>query len=358
MTLIVCSRYLVSTSDVSEVEPSSNDHESKPGKSEGVDVASAGAVEKRPVEEADKESFQPKKKRNRGQNKQRDKFSNQRSARNEKLCKAIICDTVCSYGDSCKFSHDVVDFMSKKPADLPGECYNFTQFGRCPYGFACRFAKTHVQERDGKFCNIVNEDTVPSGKSVNHLSKDNLVLLRKNKYNFSKAADAFKDAKKVVDKIAKRNFELRCVKKGKGASDATEDQPPNGQTEGSTVEDQPLNVETESSTAEHQPPSAEASSDCIPLKSPSPETVDLTCDHTSVSESEPAVRSKVEPVDGTDNPVGALTNEDEFKIKPGEKKTIDFRNKLYLAPLTTVSTVIHVRHAYVTGCTILLRSIN
>ncbi|NP_001079662.1 tRNA-dihydrouridine(47) synthase [NAD(P)(+)]-like [Xenopus laevis] len=33
--------------------------------------------------------------------------------------------------------------------------------------------------------------------------------------------------------------------------------------------------------------------------------------------------------------VGAVTDEDVIKLRPCEKKTIDFRNKLYLAPLTT-----------------------
>lgn len=38
-------------------------------------------------------------------------------------------------------------------------------------------------------------------------------------------------------------------------------------------------------------------------------------------------------------PAGAITNEDVIALKPNEKKKIDFSNKLYLAPLTTVGNL-------------------
>jgi tRNA-dihydrouridine synthase 3 len=39
----------------------------------------------------------------------------------------------CTFGDSCKFNHDIPAYLALKPADLPGRC-PFDSAERCPYG--------------------------------------------------------------------------------------------------------------------------------------------------------------------------------------------------------------------------------
>jgi len=39
----------------------------------------------------------------------------------------------CTYGQNCKFSHDLRGFIDSKGPDLPGPC-PFSALDRCPYG--------------------------------------------------------------------------------------------------------------------------------------------------------------------------------------------------------------------------------
>ena len=298
---------------------------------DGGDNARVGHSEKRSGEDVAEEDSAPKvkKKRNRGQNKQREKFSNQRAAQSERLCKSILCDSVCSYGSSCKFSHDVADFISKKPLDLPEPCYNFQQFGKCPYGFACRFAKTHIEKVDGKYTNIVDESVTPTSKTFNYLSKDNLALLRKRKYDFSKAIDANRCARALVDQIVKRNVELNCTKKDRKEG------------VGNDADDTGEPVVSSDALPDTEDLKGAVSEDVKGEVSDKGEVLDSKKEISDLQSMDLQSKNNVADSDDANtktssNAIGALTNEDEFTIKPGEKKTIDFRNKLYLAPLTTV----------------------
>jgi len=50
----------------------------------------------------------------------------------------------CSFGDKCKFNHDVDAFLAQKPEDLPGTCpYLRREGGKCPFGMGCRYAGSH-----------------------------------------------------------------------------------------------------------------------------------------------------------------------------------------------------------------------
>ena len=62
---------------------------------------------------------------------------------NSRLCRSLRDfqgngDMIKCSNESCKFSHDVKDFLENKPSDLPGECYLFNKYGKCSYGLTCR----------------------------------------------------------------------------------------------------------------------------------------------------------------------------------------------------------------------------
>ena len=66
-----------------------------------------------------------------------------RPQREDRLCSSITLGQPCSY-DNCPFSHDINKLLASKEPDLPGICHPFTVFGYCPNGFACRFAGNHM----------------------------------------------------------------------------------------------------------------------------------------------------------------------------------------------------------------------
>ena len=132
-------------------------------------------------------SQQPNKKvKLKGRNKQRPVTF--RTDNSKKMCPAILKEEECQFGERCKFCHDISVFMKDKPEDIGQECYNFKTFGRCPYGFACRFASQHLTS-DLK--NITDQelfDKMSAQPQIhNTLTKDLQHLLWKKKYDFSKA---------------------------------------------------------------------------------------------------------------------------------------------------------------------------
>ncbi|KAM8967237.1 tRNA-dihydrouridine(47) synthase [NAD(P)(+)]-like isoform 2-T2 [Pelodytes ibericus] len=204
------------------------------------------------------------KKRARGQNKSRPHMKPSHLGE-VRLCTAVIQgkEDKCTFGEKCRFSHDVGRYMAGKPEDIGPTCYLFETFGKCIYGATCRFGKSHL---DDSFKNLINGDLVKRCEGnilvKNNLNKELQLQLRKKKFSFDKSAQYLK-------KMNKSN-EL-----GK------------------------------------------------PLLSTSAIKEDAATKMTANTQKETAIT------------VGSLTDEDVIKLRPCEKKTIDFRNKLYLAPLTT-----------------------
>ena len=90
----------------------------------------------------------------RGQNKSRT-FGSSRDERG--LCQSRathpeFSPAQCQYGNSCKFEHDLRKYLSDwKRADLTtfdGKCPIWVMKGRCHAGFKCRFAGSHMRERE------------------------------------------------------------------------------------------------------------------------------------------------------------------------------------------------------------------
>ena len=93
----------------------------------------------------------------------------------------------CKFGEKCRYSHDIVKYMSSKPPDISDDCYLFKTYGRCPYGRACRFASSHMT---ANFENVVNEslyDPNRSPRTLNVIPRSLQEKLRKRRLPFAKS---------------------------------------------------------------------------------------------------------------------------------------------------------------------------
>uniref|UniRef100_A0A2K6CQX3 tRNA-dihydrouridine(47) synthase [NAD(P)(+)] n=1 Tax=Macaca nemestrina TaxID=9545 RepID=A0A2K6CQX3_MACNE len=243
-----------------------------------------GQTEDGQTEEAAEPREQPQtQKRARGQNKGRPHVKPTHYDKN-RLCPSLIQESAakCFFGDRCRFLHDVRRYLETKPADLGPRCVLFQTFGRCPYGVTCRFAGAHLGP-EGQ--NLVQEELAARGAQPppvrNGLDKALQQQLRKREVRFERAEQA-----------------LRRFSQG---------QPP-GPTPAAAV--------PEGTAAEGAPRQGNCGAQQVP-----------TGLGTSTPPSSP-VRT-----------CGPLTDEDVVRLRPCEKKRLDIRGKLYLAPLTTVLDV-------------------
>ncbi|KAM6958851.1 tRNA-dihydrouridine(47) synthase [NAD(P)(+)]-like [Aplochiton taeniatus] len=231
----------------------------------------------------------PDGKRIRGQNKSRPHMK-PTSYDIRRLCPSIIQEreTKCVYGDKCKFFHDIAEYMASKPADVGNQCHLFNTFGKCQYGVSCRFAKAHM---GADFKNLVNDEvkkTSEWGKTVrNSLDKDLQWNLRKRKVSFKKSDEYLKTLYKGGQRGQEGGKKVSPEKKqGNGdtcCADKNLSQCPAEEANIITTEDTQVSVEKQ-----------------IPVKT-----------------------------------LGPLTDADIIRLRPCEKKQVDFQDKLYLAPLTT-----------------------
>ncbi|XP_028256643.1 tRNA-dihydrouridine(47) synthase [NAD(P)(+)]-like [Parambassis ranga] len=214
----------------------------------------------------------PDGKRLRGQNKSRP--HTKPTAYDEKrLCLSVLQKVKCHYGDKCHFYHDIAEYMASKPADIGESCYLYETYGKCTYGLSCRFAKAHTTP---DFKTMEREDLIKAyeGRTLvkNSLTKDLQNRLRKRSVAFKKSAEYLKTLSNNKEKGEQRGNGHACAAEVDRA----------GKTQDASTE-------------------AQAS-----------------------PEEQPQVKT-----------MGPLTDTDVIKLRPCEKKQVDFKDKLYLAPLTT-----------------------
>ncbi|XAR72759.1 tRNA-dihydrouridine(47) synthase (NAD(P)(+)) [Bertholletia excelsa] len=267
-----------------------------------------------------------------------------RERRQEKKSAAHLCPEVarngdistCPYGDKCCFSHDVEAFKAQKPADLEGDCPFLSIGGPCPYGLACRFSGTHKEGFPGDTSNGRQKSS-----EINGLNKDVQKLLWKNKMRFPKADAQLKllGLLGMNSKNKKFRDEEKVDRTALDESPATDK---NGCCEvaGDSIAGM---CESPEQAKEEDGLNGTFASDGRPLKR-AKSLVDENYSPNEIQNGVTVMEKGHEEscsLAESGNPIDSFPVETDASLKLNlrEKKLIDFREKLYLAPLTTVGNL-------------------
>ena len=197
----------------------------------------------------------------------------------------------CQFGEKCRYSHDVVKYMSSKPPDISDDCYLFKTYGRCPYGRACRFASSHMT---ANFENVVNEslyDPNRSLRTLNVISRSLQEKLRKRQLPFAKSEAYLSRLKET-----KKKEELR-------------------EQSGSLANRQEQDLRTSMDNKDSDVPLGKAEEMPQPCATDKP-----ISDESSATTRESDERRFGESVRVQTS--GSLTDQDVVKLKPSEKKMV------------------------------------
>ena len=134
-----------------------------------------------------------------GRNKKRPRENYKPTDFADRLCTSVIRGIPCSY-PKCDYSHDPLDYLSRKPADIGPICYQYVTYGLCNNGIMCRYGTQHIDYTTGQNQRRPTEEggVIEREESSNVLKKDIQVLLRKKKYSFTK----YKPSQHRKDNIA------------------------------------------------------------------------------------------------------------------------------------------------------------
>ncbi|CAN8276651.1 unnamed protein product [Cochlearia groenlandica] len=240
----------------------------------------------------------------------------------------------CQYKEKCRFNHDIEAFKAQKPDDIEGQCPFVASEMKCSYGLSCRFLGTHKD--------VAVNSNKEEKSEINFFNKETQRLLWKNKMTFIKADAKLKSlgllghAKKGnVDDVDNAK-ETQNNANGTQATDVAVVSAVISNHAPEIIED--VDIPGPLETEEVRPMKKAKSEDEQNLKR---EDVRVVNDGIKVEEETekngyPTSKAEVKDEDN----IKFVETDDSLKLHPREKKKlIDFRDKLYLAPLTTVGNL-------------------
>mmetsp|Transcript_13737 Transcript_13737/g.20842 ORF Transcript_13737/g.20842 Transcript_13737/m.20842 type:complete len:780 (-) Transcript_13737:1057-3396(-) len=292
--------------------------------------------------------------KNKRELKKRSRESNNGNGGNNNICKAFMMggEEKCPFGDKCKYSHDLKEMLNTRVDDIKviDSCPHFDLKGQCPYGLNCRIGSKHLNFATGQnICKSKEEMELLAKtydtKVMNIISRKVSDQLRRRKYKFAcKRHNEKKDKKKDKgddngkgpngnenlndngsEKKLEEDFVMKDKEVVKDEQEGKENQSKVDETMKKEGEMNGTNGDTKNEDCKEDVEMTEGGN-----KETKENSVDVVAD-TKSAENGTTVAANTNTT--TDKPPV------DMSPLPKTRKLIDFSNKVYVAPLTTVGNL-------------------
>jgi len=208
-----------------------------------------------------------------------------------RLCMAVVQGRECKFGDGCKYSHDLVAYRTTCPPDLGELCPIYSVNGYCRFGVTCRFGGAHGASNTPPAQPVDSERNVAPAALTSRL--------RKHEYDFSGAAHALRQ----WDAINEHR------------------KPSEGQEAGAAAAAQAAAAQAQAGASDGPAPAVDG-----PGKEES-----ARAEGATGADAAEGLEGGCTAGGGGHYPSGSVATR--------ERRAVDWRGKLYLAPLTTVGNL-------------------